>query len=161
MNYGFTPNPYNTQYIQNLQNLQRETEQRIQQAMNPPMNPMQQPAINQTFQLANSNNTMDFDAKYAKDINEVKNTFVIKTGLFINSDLTTLWLKDVSGSVRTFTLSEVIELDEKDKEILALRQQIDEMKEMINYGKSRTTNADEPNTSKKSTRVSNNKSNDA
>lgn len=161
MNYGFTPNPYNTQYIQNLQNLQRETEQRIQQAMNPPMNQMQQPAINQTFQLANSNNTMDFDAKYAKDINEVKNTFVIKTGLFINSDLTTLWLKDVSGSIRTFTLSEVIELDEKDKEILALRQQIDEMKEMINYGKSRATNADESNTSKKSTRVSNNKSNDA
>lgn len=160
MNYGFNPNPYNSQYIQNLQNLQRETEQRIQQAMTPPINSMQQPAINQTFQLANSNNTMDFDAKYAKDIEEVKNTFVMKTGLFINQELSILWIKDVAGAIRTFNLNEIVELDEKDKEILALKQQISEMKEMINYGKSSVTNVDESNSSKKSARIQSSKSND-
>ena len=42
-----------------------------------------------------------------------------------------LWIKNSDGSIRTFTLAEVVELDEKDKQIIALQKQLEEMKGMI------------------------------
>ena len=80
--------------------------------------------ITQNFQLAPNPTNNELESKYASSIDEVRNTFVMKTGLFINRDFSTLWIKDVTGNVRTFRTEEIIEMDEKDKEIYLLKKQI-------------------------------------
>jgi len=146
------------QYIRNLQNIKNETEQRLQQAMQYQNIPQNTPSINQTFQIApnqyNSNN--DYDAKTAKSVDDVKNTLAMKTTLFLNDNKDTLWIKDVNGNVKTYALQEVIELDEKDKKILELQKQIDELKGEIANGKNDTKYAIKELTKSKSTNVSTN-----
>lgn len=118
-------------YMQDLQNMREKIDrqmQNIQQAQN--QQPVQQP-ITQNFQLAPNPTNNELESKYVNNIDEVKNTFVIKTGVFVNKDFTTLWVKDVTGNIRTFNTEEIIELDPKDKEILDLKKQIQDMKEMM------------------------------
>ena len=79
--------------IEDLQNL------KTQMQTQPQMNNNPTPAINQTFQLANSNNMNDFDGKYATNIDDVKNNSHTKMivftyaciafliGLFLNHDI--------------------------------------------------------------------------
>lgn len=147
----------------NIDRINRQIED-LQNLKNQMQNPMQMmntqtPAINQTFQLSNpQNNTTDFDGKYVSNIDEVKNTLTLKNTLFVNKEMNTLWLKDVSGNIKSYTLTEIIELDEKDKEIIELKKQIQEMKGMMLNAKSDTINANESITREKSTNVSNNKS---
>lgn len=120
----------------NIDRINRQIED-LQNLKNQMQNPMQMmntqtPAINQTFQLSNpQNSTADFDGKYVSNIDEVKNTLALKNTLFVNKEMNTLWLKDVSGNIKTYTLAEVIELDPKDKEILELKKEIENMKGMI------------------------------
>ena len=40
----------------------------------------------------------------------------MKTGVFLNKELNTLWIKNTNGDIRTFKLEEIIEIDERDKE---------------------------------------------
>jgi hypothetical protein len=88
--------------------------------------------VNQTFQISPQNqNSNNLDAKIVNDIDEVKNTLVMKTGVFVNKDYSILWIKDVTGNIRTFNTSEIIEMDEKDKEINRLNQELEEMKKII------------------------------
>jgi hypothetical protein len=118
--------------------------------------PMTQP-ITQNFQLAPTQNTNELESKYAESIDEVKNTFVIKTGLFINKDKNTLWIKDITGDIKTYKLEEIIELDEKDKTIIDLQKQINQLKGELNNAKSDVKNVDATITSKKSTKLPNDK----
>ena len=131
-------------YMQDLQNMREKIDrqmQNIQQAQN--QQPIQ-PQIHQSFQLAPQTNNSEIQARYVTDINEVKNIFVVNTGLFVNKEMNTLWLKNINGDIRTFNLEEVIEIDEKDKEILALKKQIEDMKEMMsNATQYDNTNIDE------------------
>lgn len=145
--------PYNQYYIQDLQGMRDRIENQIRQYQQ-----QQQAPITQNFQITPTN-TSEIEGKYATNIDEVRNTFVIKTGLFIDRDFTTLWVKDISGKIRTFNLNEIIELDEKDKEILDLRKQIEEMRGKINEYDD--TNFNESIKSTKSKRVSNDKSSNA
>lgn len=92
--------------------------------------PVQQP-ITQNFQLAPNPTNNELESKYVDNIEQVKNTFVMKTGIFLTKDFKTLWVKDVTGNVRTFRTEEVIELDDKDREILDLQRQVNELKGMI------------------------------
>lgn len=138
--------------IEDLQNLKSQMQ-----------NPMQMPnsaipAINQTFQLANTNNMNDFDGKYANNVDEVKNTLALRNMLFVNKEMNILWLKDVTGNIKSYTLTEIVELDEKDKKIIELEKQIENMKGMILNAKSDNVNVDEPIAKSKSTNVPNNKS---
>ena len=91
---------YNNQYyLQNLEDMKNRIDNQIRQYQQNQMQMQQQPIpqVTQNFQLApTQNNANELEAKYANDINEVKNTFVIKTGIFLNKDYSTLWLKDVS-----------------------------------------------------------------
>ena len=153
MNYPmYTNNPF---YLQDLQNTRDRIEAQIRQYQQTQQQPVQQP-ITQNFQLAPNPTSTEIEGKYANSIDEVKNTFVIKTGLFINKDFSTLWIKDVTGKIRTFNTEEVFDMDEKDKEIIALKKQIQEMKgRMIN--ESNNTDINEPVESKKPSRVSSNK----
>lgn len=117
-------------YAQELQSMRDRIDSQLRQIQ---QNQTQQqiPQINQNFQITPTTNNNEIQAKYVADINEVKNIFVINTGLFINKEMDTLWLKNVNGNIRTFTLTELIETDPKDKEIEELKKQIQEMKGMI------------------------------
>ena len=147
MNY-YGNNPY---YMQDLQTMRDRIESQLKSLQQQPQ------AITQNFQIA-PNNTSELEGRYANSIDEVKNTFVVKAGLFVNKDLNTLWLKDTNGKIRTFDLTEVVEIDDKDREIRDLKKQIEEMKGMIENARERVVeNVDEQITESKPTRVQTNK----
>ena len=135
-------NPYNSFYMmQDLQNMKDRIDRTMQQYQQNQMQSQQpmQP-ITQNFQITPNNpSNNELESKYASNIDEVKNTFVIKTGLFATKDFSTIWVKDVTGNIRTYKTEEIIELDEKDKKIreqdntiLALQRQINELKGIQN-----------------------------
>ena len=103
MNY-----PYRNQYyLQDLQAMKDRIDNQIREYQNNSIAP--QP-ITQNFQITPQQNSSELESKYVENIDEVKNTFVMKTGIFINKDYSMLWIKDTSGNIRTFTLDEVIEV---------------------------------------------------
>lgn len=136
--YNFNPyniyNPY--QDLKNMRDGIDKTLQQHQQMQNQFQNqmmPQQQqiPQINQNFQLSPIQNNSDITAKIVSDIDEVKNTFVMNTGLFVNKEMNTLWTKNVNGDIKTYTLTEVIEIDPKDVEINNLKQELENMRTLI------------------------------
>jgi len=155
--------PNNNFYMQDLQNMRDRIDRQMQQIQqqNQFMQPQQAP-ITQNFQLAPNPSNNELESKYANNIDEVKNTFVIKTGIFITKDFSTLWIKDVTGNIKTYKTEEIVELDDKDKKILeqdslilSLQKQVNQLKgEIANVNEYNSSSVDEPTTSKKSTRVS-------
>ena len=129
-------------YMQDLQNMRDKIDMQMRQFQQPMPNPNQQtPAINQTFQLSNpQQNNNDFDGKY------------------VAKEMTILWFKDAAGNIKSYSLAEIIELDEKDKKIIELQRQIEELKGVVINAKSDTINVDESTTRAKSSNVQNNKS---
>lgn len=148
MAYPYYPN--NQYYMQNMQDLQNMREkidrqmQQMQQLNQNQMQQQQQPVpITQNFQLAPNPVNNELESKYANNIDEVKNTFVMKTGVFVNKDFTSMWVKTTDGNIKTYELNEVIQQDPKDVEINNLKQEIQRMREMINYdNKSDVNNTD-------------------
>ena len=144
--------------------MREKIDRQMQQVQQMNQNQMQQQPtptnLTQNFQLAPNPNNNELESKYVNNIDEVKGIFVMKTGVFLNKELNTLWIKNTNGDIRTFKLEEIIEIDERDKEILMLRKQIEEMKGMINYANEsdvNNTDYDESNESKNATKLSNNK----
>lgn len=129
-----TPN-YNQINIDRINNQIRELEALKGQYQNIPM--QNQPSINQTFQLANNSNGI----KYANSVDEVKNELVFNDTLFINKDYSILWLKNASGAIKTYSLSEIVEMDEKDRKINELMSKIDILEKEIK--KNESTNGNE------------------
>lgn len=150
--------PYvNNMYLQDLQNMRDRIDRQMMQ-IQPQVQNQQTPAISQTFQLNNpQNNLNDFDSKCVSSVDEVKNTLTIKNTLFVNKEMSTLWLKDATGKIKSYTLTEIVELDEKDKMILNLQKQIEELKGVVLNAKSIDVNADESATKQKPSDVSNDK----
>ena len=145
----------NNMYMQDLQQMRDRIDQQMRQAQQQFQQMPQTPQINQTFQLAPNQNLNDLDGKYANSIDEVKNTLTLKNTLFVDKEMKNLWFKGADGNIKTYTLSEVIELDEKDKQIILLQRQIEEMRGMmLNAKQSVNDNVDESVTNTKSTNVS-------
>ena len=118
-------------YAQELQSMRDRIDSQLRQIQqNQTQQQIPQP-ITQNFQLAPNTTSNELESKYVNNIDDVKNTFVMKTGVFVNKDFSTMWVKDVTGNIKTFNTEEVIEMDERDKEILSLKKQIQEMKGMI------------------------------
>ena len=117
--YGM-PN-YNSQInIDRINNQIRELENmrnQIQQF------PTTQTPITQNFQLAPTANNNA--VKYVSSIDDVRKELVFCDTLFLNQNLSTMWLKNAKGEIKTFALEEIIELDEKDKLIADLKTKID------------------------------------
>lgn len=157
MAYNYYPN--NQYYMQDLQNMKDRIDNQMRQLQN--QQPIQQPQIHQNFQLAPQSNNNELESKYADSFEEVKNTFVMKTGIFTKKDFSIIWIKDVSGNIRTFKTEEVVELDEKDREILDLQRQLNELRGEIENAKSVNTDAVESIENKKSTRTSSNSKSNA
>ena len=161
MAYPYYPN--NQLYMQNmqdLQNMREKIDRQMQQMQQLNQNQMQQqpqiPQVNQTFQLAPNPTNNELESKYANNIDEVRNTFVMKTGVFVNKDFTSMWVKTTDGNIKTYELNEVIQQDPKDIEINNLKKELQRMKEMINYGNESDVNNsdnDGADESKKSARI--------
>ena len=164
-NFNNYPNYNNQFYMQELQGMkdridsqmrqmqmQQSQQQQPQQAMQP---------ITQNFQIAPQQNTAsELESRFANNIDEVKNTFVMKTGLFITKDFNTLWIKNVNGDVKTFALNEIIEQDPKEIEIQNLKAELERMKGMIsNESNTTDVNVEIPKT--KSTGIPTTKRNNA
>ena len=160
MNYPMFSNN-NPMYMQNLQSLQDMRDRIDNQIKSYQQTQMQQPQIpqvTQNFQITPQTNNSEIQAKYVTNINDVKNTFVMTTGIFVNKEMNTLWLKNINGDIRTFNLQEIIEQDPKDIEIQNLRNEIERMKGMIfNANESVNADIDESITSSKPKGVSNSK----
>lgn len=158
MNYY---NPYysNNQFqMQRLQNMREEIDRQMQAMQQPTPQPVQ--PITQNFSLAPNPSNIELEAKYVDNVEEVKNTFVMKTGIFTNKDFSKIWIKDVTGNIRTFTTQEEIKIDdrdielrEKDNKILSLEAQINELKESLNATELYSTSSDEQSKVEKSTNV--------
>lgn len=149
MNYPMYNNQFQFQELQNMRDRIDSQLRSLQQ------NQVQPQPITQNFQLAPNPTNNELESRYANNINEVRNTFVTKTGIFVNKDYSVMWVKDINGNVRTFNTVEIVEMDEKDKEIFNLKKQIEEMKGMIKHESNSTNNTDvnEQVTNKKSSRV--------
>lgn len=89
--------------------------------------PQTQPSINQTFQLAPNNHTM----RYANTIDEVNKEIVYFDTPFFSKDMSILWVKNAKGDIKTYELTEILPIDEKDMQIKYLQSQIEELKGMI------------------------------
>ncbi len=146
-NYPYNYNPY----MQDLQSMRDRIDRTMQQYQQQNQNIPQQPQIHQNFQIAPVQQS-ELEAKFANSIDDVKNTFVVREGLFINRDMTTLWVKNISGDIKTYTLTEVIEVDPRDTEISNLKNEIATMRQLLNQqvAQSKVDNAPEIKTEKKS-----------
>lgn len=137
MAYPYYPNnQYFMQNMQDLQSMREKIDRQMQQMQQLNQNQMQMqqqpvPNVTQNFQLAPNPNNNELESKFVNNIDDVRNTFVMKTGIFVNKDFTSMWVKNTNGEIKTFRLEEIVELDERDKEILLLKKQIAEMKGMI------------------------------
>lgn len=100
----------------------------------------QQPAINQTFQLAPTNShTM----RYANTIDDVSKETVYFDTPFFSKDMSILWVKGVNGDIKTYELNEIVPKDEKDLKIDFLMAQIEELKKGMSKNES-NANASQP-----------------
>lgn len=132
-------NPYNQNNIQQMEQIRDQWDAKIQLAQQQQQNQMQQPqiaptqpSVTQNFQLAPATSSnSELEGRYAENIDEVKNTFVMKTGIFASKDFNTIWIKDVSGNIRTFKTEEIIPRDEKDMQIQALQEELNSMKVLM------------------------------
>ena len=169
MAYPYYPN--NQIYMQNmqdLQNMREKIDRQMQQMQQLNQNQMQQQPtptnLTQNFQLAPNPNNNELESKYANNIDEVRNTFVMKTGVFVNKDFTSMWVKTTDGNIKTYELNEVIQQDPKDIEINNLKKELQKMREMINYDNKSdvdNTDYDESNESKNAKKLSSRKQSNA
>ena len=123
-------NPYMRNY--NQQNMYDQIDNQINQLqqMREQMknNANQQPAINQTFQLAPSNLG---GLRYFNTIDDVEKEVVYNETPFFSKDMSVLWLKNNKGEIRTYELKEIVPLDDKDVQIQCLLARIDKLEGMI------------------------------
>ena len=129
-------NMYQRQYIPNYNINQQSMGEQIDyqinqlQQMKEQMknSTVQQPAINQTFQLAPSSN---YGIKYVNTINDVDKEVVYFDTPFFSKDMSIVWIKNSKGDIKSYELEEIIPKDEKDLQIELLQAQIDELKGKI------------------------------
>lgn len=87
-----------------------------------------QPSINQTFQLApTSQNTM----RYVNTMDDVAKEMVFGDTPFFSKDMSVLWIKNSKGEIKSYTLEEIVQKDEKDIKIEYLQAQIEELRKEI------------------------------
>jgi len=136
-------NPYMRNF--NQQNIYEQIDSEInnlQQMKERMKNQVQQPAINQTFQLAPTNNHA---MRYANTIDDVNKEIVYFETPFFSKDMSVMWLKNVKGEIKTYELKEIVEKDEKDIQIELLMAKISELEKEKEY-EQHTSNVNESKT---------------
>ena len=114
-------NAFNTQstidHINSINNQIAELEMKKAQAFSP------QP-ITQNFQLAPNNNTI----RYADSLEQVQKDLVIGDTPYFSKDMSIVWIKNSKGEIKSYQLTEIVQLDEKDKLIESLTKEIQDLK---------------------------------
>lgn len=90
----------------------------------------QQPAINQTFQIAPNQSGV----RIVGGVEDVKRELVFTDSVFVNKTFDQMWIKSPKGDIRPFSIKEIVEKDEKDILIDNLRKEIEELKGKDNNG---------------------------
>ena len=151
--YGNYLRPYTNLNQQSMYEQIDNQINQLQQMREQIKNNAQQPAINQTFQLAPQHSGM----RYANTLDEVNKEVVYNDTPFFSKDLSILWLKNGKGEIKTYELKEIVQKDEKDLKIDYLMAQIEDLKKGMIKNES-NVNVDEPVTntseSEKSSTVS-------
>lgn len=131
MNNNYYGRPYMPNNSINQHNMYEQIDNQINQLqqMKEQMRNNQQPAINQTFQLAP---THSGGMRYANTIDDVNKESIYYDTPFFSKDMSIVWIKNAKGDIKTYELSEIIPKDEKDIQIEYLQSQIEELKGMIN-----------------------------
>lgn len=153
---------YNNQYyVQDLQNMRDRIDKQLQQIQSYNQ-PQQIPNINQTFQLAPSQNNNG--VKYAESIDDVKKELVFCDTLFVNKEYKKMWLKNARGETKEYELIQIVEQDPsalKIEELTAnndaLKKEINELKKVIENAKSNNEPINDTVKKSKSTSISNDK----
>lgn len=129
-------NPYmNYQQNFNSQSMNERIDNQIAQLqqMKEQMKNQQQPAINQTFQLAP---THQGGMRYANTIDDVGKEVVYADMPFFSKDMSVVWIKNNKGDIKTYELKEIVPRDEKDIKIDFLMAQIEELKKGMSANES-------------------------
>lgn len=135
-------NPYMNNYLNTLnqqstyENIDSQIN-KLQQLKEQMKNNNQQPAINQTFQLAPNSNS---GIKYVNSIDDVNKETIFADTPFFSKDLSVMWLKSANGNIKAYELNEIVERDEKDMQIALLQAQIDELKKGMSINEQPITN---------------------
>ena len=118
---------YNPQFtVDRINNQIAELEKMKQQI---PQQPISQPTnLTQNFQLAPTNRDV---IKYADSIDEVQRDLIIGDTPYFSKDMSVVWVKNVSGKIKAYELTEIIEKDAKDLQIELLKEEINKLKGMI------------------------------
>ena len=140
---------YNTPFAQQSLNERIDTQIAQLNQMKEQIKNNQQPAINQTFQLAPNNHTI----RYANTIDEVSKETVYFDTPFFSKDMSVVWIKNAKGEIKSYELKEIVKKDEKDIQIELLQAQINEMKGMIGNARTNNEYVDEPVENEESTDV--------
>lgn len=101
--------------IAELEKMKQQIPQQLQQPTN----------LTQNFQIAPQTQT---GIRYANSIDEVKKEMIISDTPFFSKDMSVLWIKNIKGEIKAYTLAEIVEKDEKDLQIEFLQAQIEELK---------------------------------
>lgn len=130
-------NPYMNNYTQNYnqQSMNDRIDNQIaqlQQMKEQMKHNQQQPAINQTFQLAPQQSGM----KYANSLDDVNKEMVYADTPFFSKDMSVVWIKNTKGEVKTYELNEIVAKDDKDLKIEYLQAQIYELKKEMKKNES-------------------------
>lgn len=125
---------YSPQYSVDRINEQINSLEKLKGQMN-----QNQPAINQTFQLAPNS---QYGMKLVNNINEVQRELVFYDTPYFSKDMSVVWIKNTKGDIKTYELTEIIPKDEKDIQIEMLQAQIDELKKGMIVNEQYSTNAD-------------------
>ena len=133
--------------IESQENRVNELKQMRNQLIQP-----QQPAINQTFQLANSSGM-----RFVDTIDDVNKEQIFNDTPFFSKDMSVLWIKNIKGEVKAYSLEEIIQKDEKDIQIEYLMSEIEKLKKGEKKDeKHGSVNDIEPIKEQKSSSISNN-----
>lgn len=152
---------YMRQYEQDLQNIVKDAQGKINQLHSQPIQQPQQAPITQNFQLAPNQNQNGI--KYMNSTEDVKKELVFTDTLFINKEYTKLWLKNALGEVKSFEVKEIVEKDEKDLKIDELMAKIEKLESEMNNNEPASddnANVNATTSVKKSSSISKSKSSD-
>ena len=123
--------------IAELEKMKQQIPQQLQQPTN----------LTQNFQIAPQTQT---GIRYANSIDEVKKEMIISDTPFFSKDMSVLWIKNIKGEIKAYTLAEIVEKDEKDLQIEFLQAQIEELKKGMSTYESSDEHVDESVESKES-----------
>lgn len=87
----------------------------------------QQPAINQTFQLAPNNHGI----RYANTIDEVSKEAVFYDTPFFSKDMSVVWIKNNNNEIKTYEMTEIVPKDDKDLQIEYLTSRLNELERRV------------------------------